>query len=217
MNLSAELQALTENVRQQAPAAVFTAMEKANVKLANSGLTDRALKPGDRIPDFALPDVSGRIVTSAELLRRSGLLLLSFYRGDWCPYCNLELKALAARQTDIVAAGATLVAISPQTPDASLTTSEKHRLQFPVLSDAGNKVARKFGLVFRIDESLMPIYQAFGIDLMAHNGDDSFELPVPATYLVDRDGGVLEAFVNTDYRARLEPDTALTWIRAARR
>lgn len=215
MNLFAELQGVTESVRQQTPAAVFTAMENANVKLARSDLTDRALKQGDRIPDFALPDSAGRIVKSAEL-RRNGLLLLSFYRGDWCPYCNLELRALAERHTDIVAAGATLVAISPQTPDASLATSEKHRLQFPVLSDADNKIARKFGLVFRIDESLMPIYQAFGIDLKAHNGDDSFELPVPATYLVGRDGDVLEAFVNTDYRARLEPETALTWIRAAR-
>jgi peroxiredoxin len=216
MNLNAELKAVTESVRQQAPAEVFSAMEKANTKLATSSIVNKTLKRGGRMPDFDLPDATGKMVKSFDL-RKHGLLLVSFYRGEWCPYCNLELKALQERHAEIVAAGATLVAISPQTPDYSLTTQQKHDLKFPVLSDLGNKVARRFGLVFTLDESLKPIYQAFGIDLKAHNGDESFELPVPATYLVAKDGSVLEAFVNSDYRGRLEPETALAWIEKAGR
>ncbi len=216
MDLNAELKAVTESVRQQAPAEVFSAMEKANTKLAASGILKKALTRNSRMPDFELPDATGKKVKSTDL-RKNGLLLISFYRGAWCPYCNLELKALHERQAEIAAAGATLVAISPQTPDYSLTTQQKHDLKFPVLSDQGNKVARQFGLVFTVEENLKPIYKAFGIDLHAHNGDASFELPIPATYLVAKDGNVLEAFVNTDYRSRLEPDTALAWIEKARR
>lgn len=216
MNLEVELKAVTESVRQQAPAEVFSVMEKAKTKLAASTLVKQALKRGDRMPDFELPDATGMTVKSSDL-RKKGLLLVSFYRGEWCPYCNLELKALQERHAEIVAAGATLVAISPQTPDFSLTTRQKHDLKFSVLSDRENKVARRFGLVFTVDESLRPIYQAFGIDLKEHNGDESFELPVPATYLVANDGGILEAFINSDYRGRLEPQTALAWIEKARR
>jgi peroxiredoxin len=216
MTLSAQLRAVTESVRQQAPAEVFSAMEKASTKLATSGLVNQALQRGDRMPDFELPDATGKTVKSADL-RKSGLLLVSFYRGEWCPYCNLELRALQEKHAAIATTGAKLVAISPQTPDYSLTTQQKHDLKFPVLSDLGNKVARRFGLVFELDESLRPIYQAFGIDLKAHNGDESFELPVPATYLIGRDGGVLESFVNTDYRSRLEPETAIAWIERAKK
>ena len=211
MNLATELKAVTESVRQQAPTEVMTAMETATAKLAASGLAGKALKRGSRMPDFEIPDATGNIVSSTDL-RAKGALLISFYRGHWCPYCSLELKALQERLTDITAKGATLVAISPQTPDQSLTTQQKHALKFPVLSDSSNKVARKFGLVYTLDESLRPIYQAFGIDLQAHNGDGSFELPVPATYLVDKNGIVVEAYVNVDYRERLSLETALSWL-----
>lgn len=211
MNLATELKAVTESVRQQAPIEVMTAMETATAKLAASGLADKALKRGSQMPDFELPDATGNIVRSTDL-RAKTALLISFYRGHWCPYCNLELKALQERLADFTAKGATLVAISPQTPDQSLTTQQKHALKFPVLSDSGNKVARKFGLVHTLDEHLRPIYQAFGIDLQAHNGDGSFELPVPATYLVDKNGIVLDAYVNVDYRERLSPETVLSWL-----
>lgn len=216
MHLATELQAVTEGVSKQAPAAVIAAMEAATAKLIASGLADRALKRGSHMPDFELPDATGKIVRSADL-RAQGLLLISFYRGHWCPYCNLELRALQERLTDIVANGATLVAISPQTPDQSLTTQQKHALKFPILSDVSNKVAKQFGLVYTLDASLRPIYQAFGIDLKAHNGDNSFELPVPATYLVAQDGTVLESYLDIDYRKRLALETALDWLDRARK
>lgn len=211
MNLATELKVVTDSVRQQAPAEVFAATEAATVKLAASGLADKALKRGSHMPDFELPDATGKVVRSSDL-RNEGLLLISFYRGHWCPYCNLELKALQERLADITAQGATLVAISPQTPDQSLSTQQKHELKFPVLSDESNKVAERFGLVYTLDESLRPIYQAFGIDLKTHNGDGSFELPIPATYLVAKDGTVLESYLDADYRKRLAPETALGWL-----
>lgn len=211
MNLETELRTLAENVKTKAPPDVLATMQAANDKLAASGLAAGALKRGEKIPDFELPDATGKIVRSADL-RAKGHLLISFYRGHWCPYCNLELKALQERLNDITSKGATLVAISPQTPDHSLTTQQKAELKFPVLSDEGNRVARKFGLVFTLDESLKPIYQKFGVDLMAHNGDASFELPMPATYLIGGDGTVLEAYVNTDYRERLSPEMAIEWL-----
>ncbi len=186
-------------------------MEAATAKLAATGLAGKALKRGGRMPDFELPDATGKMIRSADL-RTQGMLLISFYRGHWCPYCNLELQALQERLADITAKGTTLVAISPQTPDQSLTTQQKHALKFPILSDVGNKVTKQFGLVYTLDASLQPIYQAFGIDLKAHNGDSSFELPVPATYLVAKDGSVLEAYLDVDYRKRLALETALGWL-----
>lgn len=215
MHLAIELKAVTEAVRKQAPTEVFSAMEAATAKLSVSGLTAGALQPGKRMPDFELPDATGKLVRSS-VLRTQGALLISFYRGHWCPYCNLALKALQERLADISALGAQLLAISPQTPDHSLSTQQKHELKFPVLSDLGNKVAKQFGLVYTLDASLKPIYEAFGIDLVAHNGDSNFELPIPATYLVAEDGSVLESFLDVDYRKRLAPETALAWLERVR-
>lgn len=215
MNLAIELKAVTEAVRKQAPKEVFSAMETATAKLAASGLTAKALQPGMRMPDFELPDATGKLVRSSSL-RAQGALLISFYRGHWCPYCNLALKALQERLSDIHALGAQLVAISPQTPDHSLTTQQKHELKFPVLSDLGNNVAKQFGLVFTLDASLKPIYEAFGIDLVAHNGNGDFELPIPATYLVAEDGKIVESFLEVDYRKRLAPEAALAWLERSR-
>jgi peroxiredoxin len=214
MTLQANLKAITEGVRQQAPAEVFAAIEAANAKLEISGIAGRALKAGDRIPDFDLPDATGKVVRSADLLA-AGPLVISFYRGSWCPYCSLELKTLQQNLSEFRARGATLVAISPQTPDESLTTKQKNELAFPVLSAAGSKVARKFGLVFTLDETLKPIFKAFGIDLLAHNGVDTWELPIPATYVVAKSGKIVSACVDVDYRNRAEPAEILKWLEKA--
>lgn len=213
MTLATELQAVTEGVRQQAPENIFATMEAATAKLAATGIVDQALQPGQQMPDFELPDATGSLIRSSDL-RAQGPVLISFYRGNWCPYCNLELQALQSHLDQITALGATLVAISPEVPDQSLTAQEKFDLKFPVLSDVGNQVAQQFGLVFALDESLRPIYDGFGIDIPAHNGDNSFELPVPATYLVGADGTVLNRFIDVDYRERLAPETALAWLQA---
>lgn len=210
--LDDQLRAVTDSMRQQAPADVISAMEAATAELQASGLAERALHVGDTMPEFSLPDPTGKLVSSSELLKQ-GPLLVTFYRGNWCPYCNLALHALQDHLADIKALGANLVAISPQTPDNSLTMQEKHALAFPVLSDAGLKTSRQFGLVYSLPESLRGIYRSFGIDLVKQNGSDTYELPVPATYLVDRQGKIREAFVQVDYRRRLEPATAIEWLK----
>jgi peroxiredoxin len=162
------------------------------------------LKSGDTAPDFTLPGSDGHIVSLKDLLK-SGPVVLSFYRGGWCPYCNLELRALQAVLPQITAQGATLVAVSPQTPDESLSTAEKNDLAFPVLSDSGSQVAKAFGIAFDLADELRPIYTRFNHALPVMNGTDSWVLPIPATYIIGQGGVIALSFVDVDYRTRLEP------------
>ncbi|MEA5574630.1 peroxiredoxin-like family protein [Calothrix sp. UHCC 0171] len=212
MNLTEDLVNLAVQMESQMPAEVKVLMEQAAIDLLNSGISDNSLKAGDRIPSFALPNAIAELVNIHELLK-SSLLVISFYRGGWCPYCNLELRALQQALPQIKACGGTLVAISPQTPDNSLSTVEKNELTFAVLSDIGNQVARQFGLVFTIPEALRPIYQGFGINLPASNGDETFELPIPATYVVNTDSVIVHAFVNPDYTQRQNPEEIITILK----
>jgi peroxiredoxin len=177
-------------------------------KLAASQTAENALAVGEIVPDFTLPNVTGDPVTLSGMLNK-GPVILNFYRGGWCPFCNLELQALQARLPDIKALGATLVGISPETPDNSLTAIEKHQLEFEVLSDVGNKTARKLGLLFTVYEEMRPLYLKWGLDVPAVNGDDSWELPVPATYVIDRNAVVHAAHVDKDYTKRMEPDEVI--------
>lgn len=204
MSLTQALADLRAQSRGKIPEEALAQMDRATEELANSGIADRSLKECDRAPNFTLPDATGQSVELQSLLKK-GPVVISFYRGQWCPYCNLELRTLQQALPEFESLGATLVAISPQTPDNSLSTQEKHELSFPVLSDVGNQVARQFGLVFQLPENIRAIYDAFGIDLQAHNGDDRFELPLPATYVMDRDGTIVLAFVEADYTQRLDP------------
>lgn len=204
MGLSQELTAFREQFLGSQPEAITATMARTGTELATSGVVESALKAGDRLPACQLPNATGKIVDVRALLAQ-GPVVLAFYRGAWCPYCNLELRALQQALPEMQALGATLVAISPQTPDASLSTAEKNELAFEVLSDVGNQFARACGLVFTLANELRPIYTGFGIDVPAHNGDDTFELPLPATYIVAQDGSIAHAFVDADYTLRMEP------------
>lgn len=184
-------------------------------ELRASTLFDQALRGGQAAPDFTLPDAQGRPVTLSGLLR-GGPVVITFYRGGWCPYCNIQLRAYQRALPEIVALGGRLVAISPQSPDASLGTAEKNALEFAVLSDAGNAVARSFGLVFALPEELRDAMRSAGKLLPDFNGDDSWELPVPATFVIAPDGKVSLAHVEVDYRLRLEPDAIIAALRALR-
>jgi peroxiredoxin len=184
-------------------------------KLAASDTAENAVAVGDTVPNFTLPNVNGDPVTLYDVLS-DGPVVLNFYRGGWCPFCNLELQALQARMSEIRALGATLIGISPETPDNSLSAIEKHQLEFEVLSDIGNQTARKFGLLFTVYEEMRPLYLKWGLDVPAVNGDDSWELPVPATYVIDRNAVVRAAHVDKDYTRRMEPDDVLVALRAIR-
>lgn len=194
--------------REEVPEDTLQSMQAATKELAASGIAERAVGERDAAPDFALPNAEGDTVRLSQQLE-DGPVVLSFYRGGWCPYCNLELRALQSAVPDIRAAGGRLVAVSPQTPDASLSTQEKAELEYEVLSDVGNEVADAYGLVFELPEVVQEAYDGFGIDLEAVNGDDSHTLPMPATYVIDTDGTVRYAFVDADYTRRAEPADVL--------
>ncbi|MBP0029064.1 peroxiredoxin-like family protein [Roseofilum sp. Guam] len=204
MTLANDLQAFQQQFRSNVPQETQNVMQQATTDLGDSGILKQTLKVGDTIPDFTLPNATGQPVSIKKLLTK-GPVAIAFYRGGWCPYCNLELQALQNALASIEETGATLVAISPETPDNSLTTQEKNELAFPVLSDVDNQVARQFGLVFKLPASLLPIYQSFGIDVAAHNGNDHFELPIPATYVIQPNGEIVYAFTDVDYTKRAEP------------
>ncbi len=173
-------------------------------KLHASSVAADAVNIGDTLPDFSLPNATGRMINLYAALEQ-GPVVLSFYRGGWCPFCSLELQALQQILPDIRSLGATLIGVSPETPDNSLTTAEKYGLDFEVVSDVGNRTARDYGLIFTVYEEMRPLYLKWGLDVPACNGDDSWELPVPATYLTGTDRVVRAAHVDRDYTKRMEP------------
>jgi peroxiredoxin len=181
--------------------------------LIAKGLAEKSLNKGKSFPDFELPNADNKALTLNDLLT-DGPLVISFYRGAWCPYCNLELNALQQRLPEITAAGGRLIAISPQVPDKSADQVSSSRLTFEVLSDVGNKLAKQCGLVFTLPEPLRPIYDAWQLDIPGHNADESFELPMPATYIIGTDGIIHYAFVDMDYTKRLEPDIIIEQLKS---
>ena len=172
-----------------------------------------ALAVGDAAPDFTLPDAMGRETRLSDLLA-SGPVVLTFYRGSWCPYCNSQLRDYQAALARIEADEAHLVAVSPQTPDSTMSIQDRQGLTFPVLSDVNNRVSREYGLVFEVDAQTRGQYEAVGIDLAASNGTDTWELPVPATYVIDRDGVIRYAFVEADYTRRATAAQVLEALQA---
>lgn len=213
MTLKEELDAFRAEFMAKASPEIRDAMTRADTELAAAGITSHALKAGDRAPDFRLPDVRGGSVQLKGLLAK-GSAVVSFYRGGWCPYCNLELRALQSALPEIRRLGAELVAISPQTPDESLSTAEKNNLSFAVLSDIGSLTAKAYGIAFDLAEELRPIYSREGHALPDKNGDNSWVLPIPATYVIDKDGIIALAFVDVDYRKRLEPAEIIAALQA---
>lgn len=209
--LSTQLKEFQAGFLEKAPKEAAETMSKATADLQQSGIINDSLKVGEKAPDFELPDPTGKRVKLSTLLK-DGPVVLNFYRGEWCPYCNLEIRAFQQMLPEFQQANAQVVAISPEQPNNSLTMQEKHDLAFPILSDVGNTVARSYGLVFTLDATLRPLYKGFGIDIPSRNGDESFELPVPATYVVDESRVVRYAYANADYTLRAEPAEVLAAV-----
>ena len=212
MALRDEISALNAEMLGQMPDEVKDVIMATTGNLVKTGISKQSLKEGDTIPGFKLPNAKGEDVDASDLTS-DGPTVISFYRGGWCPYCNLELKALQNSLPEIKNLGAKLIAITPETPDNSMTTIEKNNLEFEVLSDKGNEIARAFGLVFNLAEELRPIYDGFGIDIKGHNGDDSFTLPMPATYVVDKNGKIVKSFVSEDHTQRMEPSEVISALK----
>ncbi len=196
------------------PHSVIETMHRATAELAASGAAQRALKAGDKVAAFALRDPDGNMVSSVDLLLR-GPLVISFYRGVWCPYCNMELQALQEALPQFEELGATLVAISPQSPANSRKSVRQNNLSFLILSDTHNDVAAAFGLRFEMPDYLIELYKTLKNDLPTFNGDPSWTLPMPARFVVGQDGTILYAEVNPDYTRRPEPEDVLPALRLA--
>ena len=190
------------------PPAVIEIMHRATAELIASGQAGGAVKAGDTAPSFVLDDPDGRPVSSVELLAR-GPLVLTFYRGVWCPYCNTELQALQATLPEILARGAGVAAISPQTAPNSRKSTRQNGLSFPILSDPAGEVAHAFGLRFPLPDYLVELYKSLRNDLPTFNADPSWTLPMPARYVIGTDGIVAYAEVNPDYTRRPDPSELL--------
>jgi peroxiredoxin len=187
-------------------------VETSLEQLLSSNIAAQAKRSGDRAPDFALPSARGGEIRLSSLLE-AGPVVLSFFRGGWCPFCTLEFRALAVILPQLKILGASLVGVSPETPEHGLATLEHNHLDFDLLSDSGNAVARDYGLLMSVPEEMQSLYLEWGFDVPEHNGDDSWELPVPATYVIDREGVIRSAFVDKDYTRRMEPLAILEALR----
>jgi peroxiredoxin len=219
MSLQAKLDAFKADFQTgkppyNVPPAVIETMRCATAELKASGLAERALKVGAVAPAFQLKDADGTTVRSTELLTR-GPLVISFYRGVWCPYCNMELQALQTALAAFEQLGARLVAISPQSAANSRKSARDNAIAFPILSDPGNAVAASFGLRFALPDYLVALYKSLKNDLPAFNGDDSWTLPMPGQFVIGTNGIVRYAEVNPDYTQRPEPEALLPALREA--
>lgn len=197
------------------PTDVQAVHERTIAGLRTLGLAAHALAVGSKIPAFELSDHDGRRVSSAELLAK-GKLVLCFIRGRWCPFCVGQMEAMNYIVPQIEAAGASLIAISPQTQKQAFFMHDQHRLAFPLLVEAHNTVARQFGLVYRVPDEQQNIYRRTFVNLPFINGEDSWELPIPATYVIDRDGTAIFAGVDEDYTERPEPLDVLAMLEGRR-
>lgn len=201
-----------EKIAQYVPAATLDIHARVIDELRSQGIAANALAVGEKAPPFALADHNGKPVSSNDLLNR-GRLVLCFFRGRWDPFCCGQMEAMNQIVPAIQETGASLVAISPQTVKQSFFMADQHRLRFPLLSDAGNAVARQFRLVYRVPDEQQAIYRRAFINLPFTNGDESWELPIPATYILDRDATVLYRSADEDYTERPEPAEILDHLR----
>lgn len=215
MTLSKQLADFRAGWRERVPADLQEKMLRHIEHLRSGDGAPKMLDVGDRAPPIILANAKSETVDVGALLK-SGPVILTFYRGGWCPFCNLELRAYQELLPQIAAAGASLVAISPEKPDESLSTAEKNALTFQVLSDVGQTVGRAFGLVYEFTDEVKTVYEAFKLDIPARNGaPGEWALPVSATYVIGRDGVIVYADLRTDYRDRADPLEVLAALTAA--
>lgn len=206
--LQQKLDAFREDFEtNKAPKEALEVMHRATQELRDSGQVERAIKLGDTFPDFNLPNQNGETVALSELLK-NGPVVVSFFRGVWCPYCNMELNAIGEMVSDVRAAGGEVVVISPSVQKMAQRAVKEQKLACDVLTDSGNAFANTLGIRFRLSDELEALYRNFGVDLPANNGDESWTLPMPLRAVIDTDGVVRYLDINPDYTQR--PDTPET-------
>lgn len=200
-----------ELIAKYVPAETQAVHARSVADLKHQRLAANILSVGSKIPEFQLQDHDGNTLPSSALLAK-GLLVLSFIRGRWCPFCVGQMEAMNLVLQDIEEVGATFAAVSPQTVQQSFFMRDQHKLRFPLLSDAGNKVARLFGLTYHVPDEQKAVYRRAFVNLPFVNGDDSWELAIPATYIIDRNCTVRYASANEDYTERPEPADIIRFL-----
>ncbi len=214
MSLQTKLDARRADFNQKAPQTTKAAYQRGIESVINSGIVRQAKQEGDQAVDFTLSNAQGQSVSLAEYLKQD-LVVLTWYRGGWCPYCNITLRALQQVLPEIKAAGSSLLTLTPELPDKSLSTQEKNELDFEVLIDQNNEVAREYGLVFKLAPEVSELYRK-NLSLLEYNGNDSDELPLAATYVIDQKGEIRYAFLDAEYRHRAEPEQIIEALRSLR-
>ncbi|AME28486.1 MULTISPECIES: peroxiredoxin-like family protein [Burkholderiaceae] len=213
MELKQELAAFRTEYERTAPAERVALYDAKVEELQATFPIANVLAVGQHAPDFVLPGVAGQMFSLSDVLRE-GPAVVVFYRGGWCPYCNIQLRAFQRLLPQLAGLGASLVAISPQLPDGSMSTAERNALDFAVLSDAGNDVARSFGLVYSLPEELRQTLRSIGKVLPDINGEDGWELPVPATFVITKDRRIVFSHIDIDYRSRCAPNAVVSALRS---
>ena len=208
-----EINKFKETVLPQLPAEHLEIAMNETKKLEDLKISANALQVGDIAKEIKLPNALGQEVSLSNLLEDNDFVVINFYRGAWCPYCNLELNALRGINNEINELNGKIIAISPETPDLSLSMKEKHDLEFEVLSDADYAVEKEYGLVFSLAQELRPIYEAWGFDIPGSNAINSYDLPMPATYVINKKKEIIFAFIDEDYTKRCEPQDILDVIK----
>ena len=200
--------ALCFNVRSQETETNGAKTLDDNKNVSADDAAKNALNVGAKMPSFSLKDSNGKTIESVDLLKQANLVVV-FYRGSWCPFCNLYLQSLQKNLAQIKAAGGNLVAVSVENPDNSLSVAKKNELAFTVLSDPNLTVARKFGIVYQMPKKTDELYKSKGLDVAKHNAMDKAELPLSATYIVNQKGEIVYAFLESDYKKRAAPETII--------
>ena len=198
-------------LRKEVSAPVRALYDALVKRLTDSATAEGALGEGDVFPEFVLPDVEGGFALSSELLK-PGPLVISFYRGQWCPFCSAAVEAMSAATPAIAAAGATVIGVSPELGHLSFAESRKRGLNFRMLNDLDNGLALQCGLLFRLTDEIIRDYRADGLDLAKVYGNSSWFLPIPASFIVLPNGNVSRAYVNPDFRYRMDPEDILQAI-----
>jgi peroxiredoxin len=213
MTLRAKLEALWDEAKRTRHPGLTQAYEALIRNLSTVDTAAQSLKAGDPMPHFLLPNVESRLIDSRDLLDQ-GPLVVSFFRGEWCPFCTLELQALQKKQTEIERLGAKLVAVTPDTGAALRAAKEKHGLPFEVLSDIDQALGLQFGIVFRLPDAIQRFYLDRDIDLPIRHGNSAWLLPVPATFVIDQKGEIRHAYVDVNFARRMEPDDIVKAVQA---
>ena len=208
LDLATQIQQFNIELAAQVPQEVLEAFGKSIEDLKTKNIEEKSIKIGETIPNFSLKNAKNEVVNSSDILK-NGKMIIAFYRGSWCPYCNLELKALQEKISEFKEKNATLVAISPQSPDNSLTVIEKHHLTFEVLTDKDNVFAKQLGIVFELQDFVLPYYHALGIDLSSFNENTNNSLPIPAVFVVNESSKIIYKFADANYMNRIDIDELL--------